>query len=174
MFSQPIAVLMALLCATAARAAPAYVRPMNGDCITMGSGTADLSTAGLSLYPEQFMLVGDEAAQDTFFTEASPRIGRHAYGPAHAPPAPPLATRRCQPAPEAGSPFWQPAPEADSPRWQPAIHCFGGWIDGRPCSCAVPAWSRDRGTATAPRRAQSAEAPPARGPSSSLNCISPA
>jgi hypothetical protein len=96
MLSQPIAVLLALLCATAARAAPAYVRPMNGDCITMGGGTADLSTAGLSLYPEQFMLVGDEAAQDTFYTEASPRIGRHAYGPAHAPPAPPappLATQ---------------------------------------------------------------------------------
>ena len=69
MFPQPIAVLLALLCAAAAHAAPAYERPMNGDCIAT-SGTIDVST-GLSLYPEQFMLVGDEADQGTFYTEAS-------------------------------------------------------------------------------------------------------
>ena len=70
MLPQPIAVLLlVLLCTTAARAVPAYERPMNGDCITM-SGTTDLST-GVSLYPEQFMLVGDNATQGAFYTEAS-------------------------------------------------------------------------------------------------------
>lgn len=73
MSPQPIAVLLALLFAAAAHAAPAYERPMNGDCIAM-SGTIDLST-GLSLYPDQFMLVGDEADQGTFFTEVTSALG---------------------------------------------------------------------------------------------------
>lgn len=58
---------LALMC-SAHVAAVDYTRPVNGDCLqTGGAGTP----AGAQLYPEQYMLVGDEQIQDGLSTQAS-------------------------------------------------------------------------------------------------------
>lgn len=58
---------VALLCSPHV-AAVDYARPVNGDCLqTGGAGTP----ADAQLYPEQYMLVGDEQTQDGLSTQAS-------------------------------------------------------------------------------------------------------
>ncbi len=58
---------VALLCSSRV-AAVEYARPTNGDCLQPGgAGTP----ADAQLYPEQYMLVGDEQTQNGLSTQAS-------------------------------------------------------------------------------------------------------
>lgn len=61
---------IALVCAFQALTAVAlYERPINADCIQLGSGTGEVD-----LYPARYQIIGDEASEgETFTTEASAR-----------------------------------------------------------------------------------------------------
>lgn len=59
-----LALVLALLVAPAALAAADFQRPANGDCITI-TGSQEVS-----LYPEQYMMVGDARDRDGFVTQA--------------------------------------------------------------------------------------------------------
>ena len=78
---QALAALLALLAAPAALAAEGFQRPANGDCIALSTGS------DVSLFPEQYMMVGDARAQDGFITQAR--------GAGGAPPPVPSRRRRC-------------------------------------------------------------------------------
>lgn len=59
------ALLLALMAAPAVRADTQFRRPLNGDCISLAGSSA------VSLYPEQFMLQGEEHVKVQFYTQAS-------------------------------------------------------------------------------------------------------
>lgn len=61
---QALAALLALLAVPAALAAEGFQRPANGDCIALSTGS------DVSLFPEQYMMVGDARSQDGFITQA--------------------------------------------------------------------------------------------------------
>ncbi len=65
MRAQALAALLALLAAPIALAAEGFQRPTNGDCIALTTGS------DASLFPEQYMMVGDERSKDGFVTQAS-------------------------------------------------------------------------------------------------------
>jgi hypothetical protein len=60
-----LAALLVLLCATAASAVQVYQRPINGDCIQI-DGSSD---SAVQLYPDQYLIVGDEETTDNFVTQ---------------------------------------------------------------------------------------------------------
>lgn len=66
---QALAALLALLAAPAALAAEGFQRPANGDCIALSTGS------DVSLFPEQYMMVGDARAQDGFITQVNSSRG---------------------------------------------------------------------------------------------------
>lgn len=79
-----------LLCSTCIHvcAAAEYQRPVNGDCLSVGgAGPA----AGVQLYPEQFMVVGDTQSQQGLYTQASAKgvlaVGGAGHAPAHNAPS---------------------------------------------------------------------------------------
>lgn len=66
---QALAVLLALLAAPAAMAATGFQRPDNGDCIALTTGSE------VSLFPEQYMMVGDEQSNNGFVTQVNSSRG---------------------------------------------------------------------------------------------------
>ena len=76
-----LAALLALLAAPISLAAEGFQRPTNGDCIALSTGS------DVSLFPEQYMMVGDERSKDGFVTQA--RAGGCLPACAKSPPPPP-------------------------------------------------------------------------------------
>ncbi|PRW56963.1 flagellar associated [Chlorella sorokiniana] len=69
MRSHALAALLALLAVPAALAADGFQRPANGDCIALSTGS------DVALFPEQYMMVGDEQAKDGFVTQVNSSRG---------------------------------------------------------------------------------------------------
>ncbi|KAI7839391.1 hypothetical protein COHA_006792 [Chlorella ohadii] len=64
-----LAALLALLAAPISLAAEGFQRPTNGDCIALSTGS------DVSLFPEQYMMVGDERSKDGFVTQVNSSRG---------------------------------------------------------------------------------------------------